>query len=115
MGFFEKLKQGLQRTKQLLQTDVRDLFRSGEILDEEKLEQFEVERPDGVKKLDLKGNLLLPWMDQITRTPRMLDGLEDAVLAQWERTRFLGNVQSLAAAVCALNPRPDALRAFRLA
>ena len=33
MGFFEKLKQGLQRTKQIL--------RSGEILDEAKLEQFE--------------------------------------------------------------------------
>lgn len=41
MGFFEKLKQGLLRTKQLLQTDVRDLFKSGEILDEAKLEQFE--------------------------------------------------------------------------
>ena len=42
-----------------------------------KLERFEAERPDGVKKLDLKGNLLLPWMDEITRTPRMLDALED--------------------------------------
>ena len=41
MGFFDKLKQGLQKTKQLLQTDVRDLFRSGEILDEAKLEAFE--------------------------------------------------------------------------
>lgn len=41
MGFFDKLKQGLQRTKQLLQTDVRDLFKSGEILDLEMLEQFE--------------------------------------------------------------------------
>lgn len=41
MGFFEKLKQGLQRTKQLLQTDIRDIFRSGEILDEAKLEEFE--------------------------------------------------------------------------
>ncbi len=41
MGFFEKLKQGLQRTKQLLQTDLRDIFRSGEILDDAKLEQFE--------------------------------------------------------------------------
>ena len=29
MGLFEKLKQGLQKTKQLLQTDVRDLFRRG--------------------------------------------------------------------------------------
>jgi fused signal recognition particle receptor len=41
MGFFDKLKQGLQKTKQLLQTDIRDLFKSGEILDEEKLQQFE--------------------------------------------------------------------------
>jgi fused signal recognition particle receptor len=41
MGFFEKLRQGLKRTKQLLQTDVRDLFKSGQILDEATLEQFE--------------------------------------------------------------------------
>jgi fused signal recognition particle receptor len=41
MGFFDKLKQGLQRTKQLLQTDIRDLFKSGDLLDESKLEQFE--------------------------------------------------------------------------
>ncbi|MBS0201712.1 MAG: signal recognition particle-docking protein FtsY [Planctomycetes bacterium] len=41
MGFFDKLKLGLQRTKQLLQTDIRDLFKSGDILDDNKLEQFE--------------------------------------------------------------------------
>jgi fused signal recognition particle receptor len=41
MGLFDKLKRGLQKTKQLLQTDVRDLFKAGEILDEERLEQFE--------------------------------------------------------------------------
>ena len=41
MGLFDKLKRGLQKTKQLLQTDVRDVFKAGEILDEEKLEQFE--------------------------------------------------------------------------
>src|SRR3990172_6921596 len=41
MGLFDKLKQGLQKTKQLLQTDVRDLFKPGEILDEAKLERFE--------------------------------------------------------------------------
>ncbi|MFN8856029.1 MAG: signal recognition particle receptor subunit alpha, partial [Planctomycetaceae bacterium] len=40
MGLFDKLKQGLQKTKQLLQTDIRDLFKTGEILTEEKLEQF---------------------------------------------------------------------------
>lgn len=41
MGLFDKLKQGLQKTKQILQTDVRDLFRSGDILDEARLEKFE--------------------------------------------------------------------------
>jgi fused signal recognition particle receptor len=41
MGLFDKLKRGLAKTKQLLRTDVRDLFRSGEILVDEKLEDFE--------------------------------------------------------------------------
>lgn len=41
MGFFEKLKAGLQKTKQILQTDVRDLFRSGTIVDEASLSEFE--------------------------------------------------------------------------
>lgn len=40
MGLFDKLKRGLQKTKDLLQTDVRDLFKPGEILTEQKLEQF---------------------------------------------------------------------------
>ena len=41
MGLFSRLKKGLQKTKQLLQTDLRDLFRAGEILTDEKLDQFE--------------------------------------------------------------------------
>jgi len=41
MGLFDKLKQSLLKTKQLLQTDVRDLFKAGEILDDAKLEAFE--------------------------------------------------------------------------
>lgn len=41
MGLFDKLKKGLTKTKQILQTDVRDLFKAGEILTEDKLEQFE--------------------------------------------------------------------------
>jgi len=40
MGLFDRLKQGLQKTKDVLRTDVRDLFKSGEILDEQKLETF---------------------------------------------------------------------------
>lgn len=40
MGLFDKFKKGLAKTKALLQTDVRDLFRAGEILSEEQLEQF---------------------------------------------------------------------------
>ena len=41
MGPFDKLKRGLAKTKQVLQTDVRDLFKAGDILDEPKLLQFE--------------------------------------------------------------------------
>lgn len=41
MGLFDKLKQGLTKTRAILRTDVRDLFRSGEILDEEQIESFE--------------------------------------------------------------------------
>ncbi len=41
MGFFDKLKAGLKKTSQLLRTDIRDLFKSGEILSEKHLEQFE--------------------------------------------------------------------------
>ena len=41
MGLFDRLKRGLGRTKELLRTDVRDLFTAGEILDDERLEEFE--------------------------------------------------------------------------
>jgi fused signal recognition particle receptor len=41
MGLFSKLVQGLKKTKQILQTDVRDLFKSGEIFNEEHLKKFE--------------------------------------------------------------------------
>jgi fused signal recognition particle receptor len=41
MGLFDKLKRGLQKTKQILRTDVRDLFRAGQILDDKLLQDFE--------------------------------------------------------------------------
>lgn len=41
MGLFDKLKTALSKTKNLLRTDVRDLFRSGSILDEQQLQEFE--------------------------------------------------------------------------
>ena len=55
MGLFDKLKQGLKKTTQLLKTDVRDIFKTGEILDEAKLERFEsrlVQADLGVKAAD---------------------------------------------------------------
>ncbi len=55
MGLFDKLKQGLKKTTQLLKTDVRDIFKAGEILDEAKLEKFEsrlVQADLGVKAAD---------------------------------------------------------------
>ncbi len=41
MGLFDRLKKGLKKTSQVLKTDVRDLFKSGEILTDEHLAQFE--------------------------------------------------------------------------
>jgi fused signal recognition particle receptor len=41
MGLFDKLKGALQKTKDVLRTDVRDLFKAGVILDEAKLEEFQ--------------------------------------------------------------------------
>ena len=41
MGFFDKIKQGLIKTKQLLNTDIRDLFKSnGRLVDEPFLEEL---------------------------------------------------------------------------
>ncbi len=55
MGLFSKLKQGLRKTKELLRTDVRDLFKAGEILDEQRLQSFEkllIETDMGVAAAD---------------------------------------------------------------
>jgi len=40
MGLFDNLKSALKKTKDVLRTDIRDLLKSGEILDEAKLEEF---------------------------------------------------------------------------
>ncbi|MGD9854051.1 MAG: signal recognition particle-docking protein FtsY [Planctomycetaceae bacterium] len=40
MGLFDKLKNALAKTKDVLRTDVRDLLKAGEILDEQHLEKF---------------------------------------------------------------------------
>ena len=41
MGFFDKFKQGLKKTSQLLNTDIRDLFRSeGRLVDEDFLDEW---------------------------------------------------------------------------
>lgn len=40
MGLFDKLKSALVKTKDVLRTDVRDLFKTGVILDDIKLEEF---------------------------------------------------------------------------
>ncbi|MBL8814295.1 MAG: signal recognition particle-docking protein FtsY [Planctomycetaceae bacterium] len=41
MGLFDRLKRGLEKTKQILRTDIRDLFKSGDILDDKLLQDFE--------------------------------------------------------------------------
>ncbi len=41
MGLFDKIKQGLSKTRQLLNTDIRDLFRSeGRLVDENFLDEL---------------------------------------------------------------------------
>lgn len=41
MGFFDKLKQGLQKTSRLLNTDIRDLFKAeGRLVDEDFLDEL---------------------------------------------------------------------------
>ena len=40
MGLWDKLKTGLSKAKQILNTDVRDLLKHGEILTEDQLEEF---------------------------------------------------------------------------
>ncbi len=55
MGLFDKLKGALTKTKSLLNTDVRDLFKAGEMLDEAKLREFEkklIESDMGVAAAD---------------------------------------------------------------
>ncbi len=42
-----------------------------------RIEAFEQAHPDQTGKLDLKCNLLFPWVDDVTRRPRLLDALED--------------------------------------
>ena len=41
MGIFDRLKAGLQKTREILRTDVRDIFKAGDILDDNLLEDFE--------------------------------------------------------------------------
>jgi len=41
MGIFDRLRQGLRKTQDLLRSDIRDLFRDGQILDDQQLEQLE--------------------------------------------------------------------------
>ena len=41
-----------------------------------RVEDFERAHPDAVGKLDLKANLLFPWVDALTRHPALLDAVE---------------------------------------
>lgn len=41
-----------------------------------RVEDFERAHPDAVGKLDLKANLLFPWVDAVTRHPALLDAVE---------------------------------------
>jgi hypothetical protein len=54
-----------------------------------RVEEFERAHPDAVGKLDLKANLLFPWVDAITRHPKLLDAVESLLgpdLICWNAT-----------------------------
>jgi fused signal recognition particle receptor len=47
-GFFSRLKRGLSKTREILTTDIEDLFQSGEGVTDEKLEELETVRGMGI-------------------------------------------------------------------
>ena len=54
-----------------------------------RVEAFERAHPEAVGKLDLKANLLFPWVDAITRHPKLLDAVESLLgpdLICWNAT-----------------------------
>jgi len=54
-----------------------------------KLEDFERAHPEHVGKLDFKANLLLGWIDEVSRRPVLLDIMEDLLgpdLLHWNTT-----------------------------
>jgi fused signal recognition particle receptor len=67
MGLFDKLKQGLTKTKQLLKTDVRDLFKSqGRLVDE----SFHNDLFEKLVKIDMGVDAAQEIADQIGETFR---------------------------------------------
>jgi len=62
MGFFEKFKQGLKKTTQLLNTDIRDLFKAeGRLVDEEFLEELF----ESLVKTDMGVQAALETVDEV--------------------------------------------------
>jgi fused signal recognition particle receptor len=77
MGFFDKFKQGLQKTAQLLHTDIRDLFKGGgRLVDESFLEDL-FER---LVKTDMGVEAAQELVDEINANFKTRVVEEDAVL-----------------------------------
>src|SRR5262245_24704203 len=67
MGLFDKFKQGLKKTTQLLNTDIRDLFKSsGRLLDEAFLEELFA----ALVKTDMGAGAAAATRDEIARAFR---------------------------------------------
>ena len=78
MGFFEKFKQGLKKTAQLLNTDIRDLFKAeGRLVDEEFLtELFEmlVKTDMGVKSAqEVVGEVRAAFRGRVVQMAEVLE------------------------------------------
>jgi fused signal recognition particle receptor len=81
MGFFEKLKQGLKKTTQLLNTDIRDLFKTeGRLVDDQFLDElFEtlVKTDMGVKPAqEIVDEISDSFRSRVVQMPDVLDHIK---------------------------------------
>ncbi|NLX94948.1 MAG: signal recognition particle-docking protein FtsY [Rhodopirellula sp.] len=82
MGLFDKLKQGLKKTSQLLNTDVRDLFKSeGRLMDEDLLDEIFatlIKTDMGVAAAQqIVGDIRDRFRARVVKSPEVVEGIKE--------------------------------------
>ena len=93
MALFGKLRSALKKTKDLLRTDVRDLFKPGEILDEVKLEDAILDSELTPTKVRAMRTLGVPYTDED------IAGASAAVEGKTELDALIAYLQNLGTAL----------------